>query len=242
MSIASDLKILYHLACAPIRGRDHQERLDSFYAGQASGYDAFRAHLLKGRKELYDLIAVPDGGVWIEMGGGTGSNLEYLENRLDRLSAVHVVDLSNSLLTVARQRIAAKSWHNVQVHHQDVTLFDLHGTKADVITFSYSLTMIPDWIAALENARALLKPGGILAVVDFYVARKYPEPGHQRHSWFTRTFWPAWLGLDNVFPNPDHAPYLHRNFDTIYFSEKRARMRYFPLAGVPYFMYLGKAR
>jgi S-adenosylmethionine-diacylgycerolhomoserine-N-methlytransferase len=241
MSFASDLKILYHLAFAPIRGRDHQERLDSFYAGQAEGYDAFRAHLLKGRQELYELLPVPEGGVWIEMGGGTASNLEYVEDRLARLKEVHVVDLSGSLLAVARDRVTSKVWRNVRLHNQDVTRFDLSGDRADVITFSYSLTMIPDWIAALENARRLLKPGGVLAVVDFYVARKYPAAGCKRQSWFTRSFWPVWLALDNVFPSPDHVPYLHRCFRAVHFAENRARMRYFPLAGVPYYLFIGQA-
>ena len=45
---------------------------------------------------------------------------------------------------------------------------------ADVVTFSYSLTMIPNWYLALENARKLLAAGRMIAVVDFYVARKHP--------------------------------------------------------------------
>ncbi len=223
MSLVSDLKTLYHLAVAPIHGADHRERLDSFYAGQAAGYDAFRTHLLKGRKQLYQQIPVPEGGVWVEMGGGTASNLEYLGAGLARLGEIHVVDLSTSLLRIARQRIKDRHWQNVTIHEADMTLFELPRKQADVVTFSYSLTMVPDWIAALETARRLLKPGGTLAVVDFYVARKYPAPGQRAHSWLTRTFWPAWLGLDNVFPSPDHVPYLHRAFATRHFSEQRAR-------------------
>ena len=43
MGLVSDIGILYHLALKPVRGADHAARLDSFYAGQAEGYDAFRA-------------------------------------------------------------------------------------------------------------------------------------------------------------------------------------------------------
>ena len=31
----------------------------------------------------------------------------------------------------------------------------------DVVTFSYALTMIPDWRAAIRNAFNLLKPGDL---------------------------------------------------------------------------------
>ena len=52
MRLASDLRVLYHLALKPVRGADHAARLDSFYAGQAEAYDAFRKRLLAGRAEL----------------------------------------------------------------------------------------------------------------------------------------------------------------------------------------------
>ena len=42
MSLLRDAKILYHMAVSPIRGDDHQARLESFYGGQADAYDEFR--------------------------------------------------------------------------------------------------------------------------------------------------------------------------------------------------------
>ena len=55
----------------------------------------------------------------------------------------------------------------------------------DVVTFSYSLTMIPDWFLAVDHAWRLLRPGGTIGVVDFYVSRKHPDPGWRRHPWST---------------------------------------------------------
>src|SRR5262245_16431479 len=101
MSFTSELKILYHMVFARQRGATHAERLEGFYRGQAEGYDDFRKRLLHGRRELYERLPAPDGGVWIEMGGGTASNLEYLGDRISTLKEVLVVDLSPSLLSVA---------------------------------------------------------------------------------------------------------------------------------------------
>ena len=42
----------------------------------------------------------------------------------------------------------------------DATTFQPDAGKADVVTFSYSLTMIPDWFAAIDNALAMLRPAG----------------------------------------------------------------------------------
>lgn len=240
MARSTDLKVLYHLLFSPIRGKSHAERLESFYAGQADAYDSFRERLLQGRKELYERLPTPAGGVWIEMGGGTGANLERLGDRIRDLSKVYVVDLSASLLRKAQERADARGWSNVATREEDVCTLAISEGKADVITFSYSLTMIPDWFAAIDRAVELLKPGGVLGVVDFYVARKYPAPGHAEHSWFTRSFWPVWFAGDNVFPSSDHLPYLHRKLTPKHFEEKRARIPYLPLVRAPYYQFIGE--
>ena len=147
------------------------------------------------------------------MGGGTGSNLEFFGERLGQLNRVYVVDLAPSLLKIAERRIADRGWSNVATVEADATRYRPPEAPVDVVTFSYSLTMIPDWFAAIENAVAMLKPGGQIGVVDFYVSRKHPEDGFRRHGFSTRNFWRTWFDGDNVFPSPDHVPFLHRRFE-----------------------------
>jgi len=242
MGLLSDLKVLYHMVLKPIRGKDHAARMESFYAGQAQAYDDFRKRLLKGRDKLFAAIDVPEGGTWVDMGGGTGANLEHLGGRIEKLDKVYVVDLSPSLLEVARKRIAQRGWTNVEAVQADATGYRPATGPADVVTFSYSLTMIPDWFAAIENAACVLKPGGLIGVVDFYVSRKHPAEGMARHGWVTRTFWPAWFAADNVFPSPDHVPFLHRHFDRVLFTESRGRVPWMPLARMPYYTFVGRRR
>ncbi|MDX1961900.1 MAG: methyltransferase domain-containing protein [Pirellulales bacterium] len=238
MSLTQDLKTLYHLSLSPIRGQTHAERLKSFYGKQAEGYDDFRRRLLPGRETLYRALPAPAGGRWLEMGGGTGANLEFLGERIRDLGHVDIVDLCGPLLEIAQRRIADRGWTNVHTTEYDATTFQ--AEPYDVITFSYSLTMIPDWFAALERATALLKPGGMLGVVDFYVSRKHPDQGRARHGWLTRSFWPFWFNRDNVFPNPDHLPYLQRHFTLELLEEGRAKVPYVPFARVPYYVFVGR--
>lgn len=240
MSFRSELNILYHMLLSPIRGHSHAERLESFYQGQATGYDALRSRLLHGRQDLWKALQAPEGGIWVDMGGGTGWNLTYLGASLNRLAHMYVVDLSPSLLAMAQDRIDRSGWRNVTPVEADVTRFTPDRAPVDVVTFSYSLTMIPDWFAALEQAWNLLRPGGTIGVVDFYVSRKYPAEYAKRHSWLTRSFWPVWFNSDNVFPSPDHVPYLHRHFETEMFSEHAGTMPYMPGVRVPYYLYIGR--
>lgn len=240
MAFFSDMKVLYHMLLKPVRGDNHAERMESFYGGQAGAYDDFRRRLLKGREELYQSIETPEDGIWVDMGGGTGSNIENLADNIDRLKKVYVVDLSESLLKVASDRFAERGWDNAESVAADATKFTPPEGYADVVTFSYSLTMIPDWFAAIENALRILKPGGQIGVVDFYVGRKFPPEGLKKQGWLSRTMWQPWFATDNVFPSPDHLPFLKRHFDQVKVVEARSRMPYVPFFRTPYYQFIGR--
>jgi S-adenosylmethionine-diacylgycerolhomoserine-N-methlytransferase len=241
MTMLADARTLFHLVASPIRGDSHAERLESFYSKQADGYDSFRERLLKGRRELCERLPLDPGASWIDLGSGTGANLEYAADRVSGLSRVTLVDLSPSLLEVARRRVDARGWRNVEVVQADATIYQ-PLEPADVVTFSYSLTMIPDWFGAVDHALSLLRPGGILGVTDFYVTRKYMSAGGLPHGWFTRTFWPAWFAFDNVFLTPDLLPYLQSKLETVELDGRRSKVPYLPLARVPYFVFVGRKR
>jgi S-adenosylmethionine-diacylgycerolhomoserine-N-methlytransferase len=241
MSLLTDLRILYHLALRPVRGKSHAERMENFYSGQADAYDDFRRRLLHGREELFRQIELPQDGVWVDLGGGTGGNLEFIADRIGQLKQAYVVDLASSLLEVARTRFSKHGWQHVAAVEADATTWQPPAGQADVVTFSYSLTMIPDWFAAIENALRMLKPGGVIGVVDFYVSRKHASEG-VKHGWFTRNFWPVWFGNDNVFPSSDHLPFLRSHFETVWCQESRSKVPYIPLIRTPYYQFIGRKR
>ncbi len=242
MSGFSDLKTVCRLAFGSKKGNDHEERLESFYGAQADDYDSFRNKFLTGRKELWREMGVVDGGVWVDMGGGTGMNLFNFGDDLKRLRKVYVVDLSTSLLKNAQKKIDANGWTNVETVKADATTWTPPEGRADFVTFSYSLTMIPDWFAAIDRAYEILKPGGKIGVVDFYIARKHPSDESPKQRWGTRTFWPIWFGCDNVYPSCDHSPYLKHKFEPLFFQEREDRIPYFPVPGVktPRYLFVGR--
>lgn len=273
MSLTQDLKVLYHLACKPVRGETHAERLESFYSGQAGAYDDFRERLLKGRGELinacerYFVEKGSSKGVWLDLGGGTGRNLAYSDKLRTAFSNAVVVDLSESLLRQAGQRIEKEGWRNVSTLCADVTtlqkenIIDLvkskteasseslsnESNKVQLVTFSYSLTMIPDWYRAIDNALDLLEPGGVLGIVDFYVCRKHgfnisDNRSAKKHSWFTRSFWSTWFALDNVFLSPDHLPYVLSRCEPVEIQEHVGSVPYIPFIKVPYYIFIGRKR
>jgi S-adenosylmethionine-diacylgycerolhomoserine-N-methlytransferase len=240
VSILSELSTLYSLAVSPITGKTHAQRLESFYKGQAGHYDAFRKRLLHGRQDMFNGLELPEDAVWADFGGGTGSSLEFMGGQLDRVKKGYIVDLSPSLLEMADERIRAQGYSQIETVEADVTTFEPAEGALDVATFSYSLTMIPDWFSAVEQAWRLLRPGGVLGVVDFFVSRKYPADSFTRHGWLTRSLWPLWFASDNVNLSPDHVPYLHTKCAPDHYSEHRAPVPFLIGLRVPYYVFIGR--
>lgn len=220
-----------------MRGGTHAERLDNFYRDQASNYDEFRKKLLWGREDLIQKIDFSKVSTWCDLGCGTGSNLISALPYLNPNSKVYLFDLSESLLEIAQKiNLESRSDINLYIQKQDVTQLPTASESVDLVTFSYSLTMIPDWIAALKEAERILKPGGVIAIVDFYIGQKFH---HSNNSLWTRTFWPFWFGMDNVFPSPDMLPYLKHGFKVQTLNEHKHRIPYLMGLSAPVFQFVG---
>jgi len=228
------------MAVRPVRGATHAERMEAFYAGQSSRYDTFRERRLHGRQALVEALPMPEGGVWADLGGGTGATLDYAGERLAALKRAYIVDLSPSLLAVARKRIDAKGWDNVRAVEADAASYEPIEGAADVVTFCYALTMIPNWFSAIDHAWNLLKPGGTLGVVDYYISRKHVYDGRAQHGWWTRHFWPLWFGLEHMALSPDHLYYLHDLFEPVRCDEACGPIPYLPGMRAPYYLFIGR--
>lgn len=264
-----------------------QDALESFYKAQASIYDATRTRLLQGREDMLALVSaqakyrqqkgqLPSKPIWVDIGGGTGWNIEQMQQYLDVptfFHAVYLVDLSTSLCEVARERFHRLGWKNVHVICQDARVFRLsdHETGveddkaqfsigksaydedardsvgADVLTMSYSLSMIPEFHPAIDSASNLLAPNGIVGVVDFYVqnqiefqSRNYMGGAINRHCmWISRVFWRTWFELDRVNLDSARRDYIEYKFGTILSTNRRCRLLGFR---IPYYIFVGCAR
>mgnify|MGYP005850020795 CR=1 FL=1 len=149
----------------------HADLMDAVYRRQRHIYDATRKYFLLGRDRLIEELAPPAGGTAIEIGCGTGRNLVLAARRWPQ-ARFFGVDISAQMLATARQKVAASGLEGrIALAQADATGFDaqaLFGLDAfDRVAFSYSLSMIPDWRAALAEGARLTAPGGALLGVDF---------------------------------------------------------------------------
>lgn len=228
--LLDDAHVLLRLALGLPRLGSHAERLAAFYAPQAQRYDAFRARLLHGREAMLAALEVCPGMRVAELGGGTGHNLEVLAKSvpIEQLDAAYLVDLCPPLLEVARRRFAGQA--KVEVIEADACTWRPEQA-VDRVYFSYALSMIPDWEAALLNAWAMLAPGGRIGVVDFHLP--------QNTSRFKRAFWRRWFAHDGVYLSQAHWPWLKAHFEPVHAEARRAPLPYLPGLRAPYYLFVG---
>ena len=211
-------------------------RLDAFYRPQAQHYDAMRKRMLHGREKLLELLAPPPGSRIVELGAGTGAMLDLWGARLPGVAAMELVDVCPVMLEQARHR--SRRHPNIRVVEADATAYR-PPWPADCVYFSYALTMIPDWVRALNNALAMLKPGGRLGVVDFYVADAEQTHARAQHGALKRWFWTHWFAHDHVRLSPRHISALCTLTDRLHLYEGAGALPYLPLLRAPHYVFVG---
>ncbi|KAJ2909296.1 hypothetical protein GGI21_002026, partial [Coemansia aciculifera] len=248
------------------RHSSQQGRLDAFYEGQASVYDSTRGKLLRGRKTMLRLSAAElkkrsrNGSkpIWIDLGGGTGWNVEQMDliYGISNFERVYLVDLCRPLCKVAEQRFQARGWKNVTVVCQDALSFVLpelggHDDRGriDLVTMSYSLSMIEDFYPVVDRIASLLNPStGFIGVADFYVSGStHPPVAAARDAgvlgyacnWLTRVFWQHWFEFDHVYLHPCRRNYLEHKFATHKVLNRRNHFIVPYLVQIPYYVWLG---
>ncbi|RDW90008.1 class I SAM-dependent methyltransferase [Aspergillus mulundensis] len=231
-----------------------QTFLESFYKKQASVYDTTRSRLLQGRTEMLALVAAQlkakpkSERIWVDVGGGTGWCIEAMYsfvNVPEFFSTIYLVDLSPSLCEVARQRFRRLGWKNVQVVCEDARTF-CPPRKANLITMSYSLSMLPDYYPVIDSLTSLLAADGVIGVVDFYAqsrldfgGRNYIGSHTGRHvNWLLRSFWRAWFHLDHIWLDAGRRDYMEFRFGTLLTVNARNRT----LGWIPYYIWLGRPK
>lgn len=183
-----------------------------FYRFHALIYDKTRWMILHQRRAAVERLALRGDADVLEVGCGTGLNFRYLMEWLDPIRGrLTGLDFSADMLRVAERRCRGAGWNNVSLVEGDATRMSL-GRQFDAVLFGYSLTMIPDWRAALRSAADHVRPGGRLAVLDFGGFEGWGPLGPVMRAWLranhVETVQPYADALRELLPETTVYPWL----------------------------------
>lgn len=157
----------------------------------APRYDAFTRLFSFGMDATWkrDLIAAvltraPDARRALDVACGTGDLGFALASALPAVQ-VTGVDPSAEMLAIARTRIADADSARLAFHLGAMAELPVDGASVDVITAGYGFRNVPDLEAAVRECARVLRPGGTLASLDFFLPRNAIWRG--LFLWYLRT-------------------------------------------------------
>jgi ArsR family transcriptional regulator len=166
-----------------------------YFKANATEWDRIRSlHVPEAKVEEAVLGLVSNRKIsdLLDIGTGTGRILELLGPSVDRGVGV---DLSREMLALARARLESAGLKNCEVRHADLYSLPFAANSIDAITCHQVLHFATDPAAAVAEAARVLRPGGIIVIVDF--APHEVEALRERHAHrrlgFTDDEVAAWL-------------------------------------------------
>ena len=135
--------------------RDNAQRWDELRALHVADREIERAlahHLPVGARRLLDI------------GTGTGRLLEVLAPKVEQAIGV---DQSREMLALARANLARAGIDNADIRLGDMYALPFEADSFDVVTIHHVLHYADDPAAALSEAARVVRPGGVVLVVDF---------------------------------------------------------------------------
>jgi phosphatidylethanolamine/phosphatidyl-N-methylethanolamine N-methyltransferase len=138
------------------------------------------------------------GGRILEVGVGTGISLPDYSRR----HRIVGVDISEAMLSKARDRVAEGGLHNVEaLEVMDAERLDFPNGSFDVVVAQYVVTAVPNPEAALDEFARVLKPGGEIILLSRVGAEAGPRrtvehliaPAARKLGWRTQFPWQRYL-------------------------------------------------
>ena len=104
----------------------------------------------------------------LDLACGTG-DLAFAAGRRATRGEVIGIDASVEMIAIANRRaLAEASTGNVRFVVDDLSMLDFPDASVDAVMAGYALRNVPDHGRAIAEIARVLRPGGVLATLDFY--------------------------------------------------------------------------
>jgi ubiquinone/menaquinone biosynthesis C-methylase UbiE len=147
--------------------RQRAERAAAYFSENAPHWDRIRSLYIDEREveaALVDVIAAAQPRDLLDIGTGTGRMLEILGPRVGQALGI---DQSREMLAIARVNLERAGAANGTVRLGDMYQLPLPGASFDAVVIHQVLHYADRPAAAIAEAARVLRPNGVLAVVDF---------------------------------------------------------------------------
>ena len=163
----------------------HESKL---YAELAPLYDKVFGKIFYSRLErVIEDLQIPRGAKVLEVGAGTGTSFPAYPTHCQ----VTGIDLAPDMLTRARQKIAENGWTHIRVLEMNALALDFPDDSFDYVMAFHVVTVVPDPVEMIREAKRVCKPGGKIVIVNHFTS-DVPLLGLLTRSLDPLTRWLGW--------------------------------------------------
>ena len=163
----------------------HESKL---YGEFAPLYDKVFGKIFYNRLEyVIENLGIPPGAKVLEVGAGTGTSFPAYPAHCE----ITGVDLAPDMLARARQKIQENGWSHLKVMEMNALDLKFPDNSFDYVMAFHVVTVVPDPVRMIEEAKRVCKPGGRIVIVNHFTS-EVPLLGSLTQALDPITRWLGW--------------------------------------------------
>jgi phosphatidylethanolamine/phosphatidyl-N-methylethanolamine N-methyltransferase len=158
------------------------------YSEFAPFYDKIFGKIFYNRLErVIEDLDIPPGAKVLEVGAGTGTSFPAYPTHCE----ITGIDLAPDMLARARQKIEENGWHHLRVMEMNALDLKFPDNTFDYVMAFHVVTVVPDPIQMIAEAKRVCKPGGRIVIVNHFTT-DVPLIGSLTQAMDPITRWLGW--------------------------------------------------
>jgi ubiquinone/menaquinone biosynthesis C-methylase UbiE len=128
--------------------------------------------------QLISRSGIKAGMKVLDLGCGSGAFTTVIARTVGDRGKVYAVDMQPAMLKQLKRKLAKtenRDIDNIEIKQSGAYDLPLEDNTLDAVVMVATLQEIPDRGRALREVRRVLKPGGILAISEFFIDTDYPR-------------------------------------------------------------------
>lgn len=117
---------------------------------------------------FFDRIGIEQGWKCLDVGSGPGFTTMDLRDRIGPKGEVTALEPSQFYLDWLQQEAAARGWSNLHCIHGKAEDADIPVRSYDFVFARWVIDFVPDAEKFLKHLIAALRPGGVIAIQDYW--------------------------------------------------------------------------
>ena len=142
----------------------HESKL---YSDLAPLYDKIFGKIFYSRlRHVIASLKIPRGARVLELGVGTGASFPAYPPHCEVIG----VDVAPDMLARAKEKIRNNGWTHLKVSKMDALNLDFPDDSFDFVMAFHVVTVVPDPIRMMEEAKRVCKSGGRIVIVNHFTS------------------------------------------------------------------------